>query len=218
MINITVKYQDRNSQHVPGALIQLIGGGFSDNLTENLALNQYALILDTAILQGGVHLFTIVAHANNYQLQTDNLRITVNRITTNISGNSIIEILAGETIHIEVELTDLDFGGSIIGATVVYTWQFGQGELTDLNSDGIYEVNLTSTAVGTYNLVITAFKGDNYDFQSFQIVIIIANSFEPPELPKFIIPGYNLLTLIGILSIFSVIIIQKQLRHKNKRS
>jgi hypothetical protein len=163
-------------------------------------------------------LFIILAQAPTYRISTENIFISLNRIKTNISGNSIIEILAGETIHIEVELTDLDFGGPIIGATVVYTWQFGQGELTDLNSDGIYEVDLTSTNVGTYSLVITAYKGENYEFESFEIIIIITNSFELPELPEFIIPGYNLFSLIGIISVFSVIIIRKQLRHKNKRS
>jgi len=75
--------------------------------------------------------------------------------------------MVGETIHIKVELTDLDFGGPIIGATVVYTWHFGQGVLTDLNSDGIYEVNLTSTKVGIFSLMIIAYNGENYDFQSF---------------------------------------------------
>jgi len=222
LINITVKFYDnRTGLEIPSAVVQLIGEGLSENLTENAIFKQYSIILTSYNLSIGVRLFTIVAQAPTYQINTIDIRITVDRITTNISGSSIIEILAGETIHIEVELTDLDFGGSIKGATVTYTWQFGQGELTDLNIDGIYEVNLINNEVGVYSLVINAYNGENYEFESFEIIIFITNSLEipeMPELPEFIIPGYNLFTLIGILSIFSVIIIQKQLRHKNKRS
>ena len=216
VINITVKFYDnRTGLEIPSALLQLIGESLFENLTENSILKQYTIILDSSNLYIGVRLFTIVAQAPNYEMDTIYLRITVNRIRTNISGDSIIEVLAGETIHLEVELTDLDFGGSILNTTVVYTWQFGQGELTDLNSDGIYEVFLNSTMVGVYNLVISAYKGENYDFQSFEIIIIITQSF---EIPKFIIPGYNLFTFIGIISIFFIITIQKQLRQNNKRS
>ena len=216
VINITVKFYDnRTGLEIPSALLQLIGESLFENLTENSILKQYTIILDSSNLYIGVRLFTIVAQAPNYEMDTIYLRITVNRIRTNILGDSIIEVLAGETIHLEVELTDLDFGGSILNTTVVYTWQFGQGELTDLNSDGIYEVFLNSTMVGVYNLVIYAYKGENYDFQSFEIIIIITQSF---EIPKFIIPGYNLFTFIGIISIFFIITIQKQLRQNNKRS
>jgi len=216
VINITVKFYDNRTRlEIPSALLQLIGESLFENLTENVIFKQYSIIFNSSNLSLGVRLFTIVAQAPTYQINTVDIRFTVNRIATNISGNSIIEILAGETIHIEVELTDLDFGGQILNATVRYTWQFGQGELTDLNSDGIYEAFLNSTMVGVYNLVINAYKGENYDFQSFEIIIIITQSF---EIPKFIIPGYNLFTFIGIISIFFIITIQKQLRPNNKRS
>ncbi len=178
VINITIKFYDNlTGLAIPNALIQLIGESLFENLTENLILKQYSILLDSSNLMLGVKLFTIVAQAPTYQINTVDIRFNVNRITTRISGNTIIEIPAGETIHIEVELTDEDFGGRIIGAIVMYTWQFGQGELTDINSNGIYEVNLTSITVGTYFLEITAYKGVNYDFQSFQITIIISNPF-----------------------------------------
>ena len=176
VLNITVKYLDINNQHVPGATIQLFGD-ISGVLSESPSFNQYSYLLDSTQLDIGVRLSTLIASKINYQLQIDDVRISVHRIKTNISGNSIIAIMAGEVIHIEVELTDLDFGGSILDATVMYTWQFGQGNLIDIDSDGIYEINLTSYSVGTYILEITAYKGDNYDFQSFQITIIISNPF-----------------------------------------
>ena len=309
LINITVKYYDnRTGLEIPNAVVDLIGESLSENLTESLIFNQYSIILNSSNLLIGENLFIIIAQALTYQIDTVLIRITVNKIATNISGNSIIDVLAGETIHIEVELTDLDFGGPIIGVTVTYTWQFGQGVLTDLNSDGIYEVNLISTMVGIYSLEITADKGDNYEFESFQITLIITNTFEviilssdadnpdsdgtfyllwislenadnysiyvynsnitqinssltlldvqidnsaylisglpdgtyyyiivafneygntssnciqvivSGNVDEDIIPGYNLFTLISMILILSVIIIQKQLKHKNKRS
>jgi len=196
-LNITVKYIDINSQHVQGATIQL-SGDFSSVLSENSNFKQYSYILNSAQLDIGVRIITLTASKINFQLQTENLRINVQRIRTEISGNSIIEILAGATILIEVELTDEDFGGPITDANVMYRWQFGEGELTDLNSDGIYIVEVTSKPVGTYVLTITADKGDNYDFQRFQITIIITNL--PDNFLFFLI-----LLLIGILTVVSLI-------------
>ncbi|MFX1477249.1 MAG: hypothetical protein ACFFCI_03870 [Promethearchaeota archaeon] len=308
LLNITVKYLDINGQHVQGATIELISEGFSDFLIENSSFSQYSHILNTTQLQLGANFIIVIASKINYQSQNAYSIIEIRKIRTNISGNSLIEVFAGETIHIEVELTDEDFGGPIIDATVTYLWVFGQGVLTDLNSDGIYEVNLTTKMVGNYNLEIIAYKGANYEFESFQITIIITNPIELfilsssadiPDLDgtfylvwrlsdyadnysiyvynnkitrinssvilydvhvydspylisglsngiyyyvviafneygnvssnciqvivsrnftKFIIPGYNLFTLIVIISVFSVIIIENLLRHKKKLS
>lgn len=213
LINITVKFYDnRTGLEILNALVQLTGEGLVENLTENSILKQYTILLDSSILYIGLKLFTIMAYAPNYEVQTIELRINVNRIRTNISGNSVISVMVGEMIYVEVELTDLDFGGSILDATVTYRWQFGQGVLTDLDSDGIYEVFLVGNMTGTFSLVITAFKGDNYAFESFEIVIVVTQC--PFELPLIIIPGYNLFTLICIISVLSIIIVRKLLMEK----
>ena len=199
-LNITVKYMDINDQHVQDATIQL-GGDFSDVLSENFYFNQYSYILNSTQLDIGVRVITLTASKINFQLQTDNLRINVQRIKTNVSGDSIIEILTGKVIHIEIELTDEDFGGTIKDANVTYRWQFGEGELTDTNSDGIYEVDLTSKPVGTYSLTITVDKGDDYNFQRFQITIVIIS---PPDnfLIFFIFLITAILTVIALISYF----------------
>ena len=117
----------------------------------------------------------------NFQLQTDSLRINVQRIKTNItteSGESIITVQSGSDIQIRVVLTDDDFGGTIKNANVSYRWQFGEGILTDSDSDGIYEAILPSEQVGSYTLTITANKGDIYDFQRYEITITV---IQPPD-------------------------------------
>ena len=212
VINITVKYYDnRTGLEIPNALVQLTGEGLVENLTENSTLKQYTILLDSSNLYIGVKLFTIVAYTPNYEVQTIDLRISINRIKVNISGDSIITVMVGELIHLEVQLTDLDFGGAITKATVTYRWANGQGILTDPDDDGIYEATLYNVPVGSYLITISAYAGDNYDFENFEIVIIIT---EAPKIPKFIIPGYNPFTFIGIISIFFIITIQKQLREK----
>lgn len=67
---------------------------------------------------------------------------------------------------------------------------------------------------GAFSLIITAFGGDNYDFESFEIVIIVTQ--HPFELPIILIPGYNLFTLICIISVLTIIIVRKLLRKKQR--
>jgi hypothetical protein len=128
-----------------------------------------------------VRIITLSATKANFQLQTENLRINVQRIRTNITtetGESIITVQSGRDIEIRVVLFNIDFGGTITNANVSYRWQFGEGILTELNSDGTYETTLPSQAVGSYTLTITANKGDIYDFQRYEITITIVR---PPD-------------------------------------
>jgi len=178
LLNVTVKYLDINNQHIQGATIELTYDIFTDFLIENSSFSQYSYILNTTQLPIGVNYILVIASKTNYQTQVEDFIINVRRIRINISGNSLIEVFAGETIHIEVEVADGDFGGPIIGANVWYLWEYGQGVLTDLNSDGIYEVNLTTIALGNYKLEIIAEKGVIYVPEEYQITIIITNPIE----------------------------------------
>ncbi len=206
-LNITVRYRDINSLHIQGAIIQL-SRDFSGVLSENSYFNQYSFTLNSTQLDPGVRIITLTASKINFQLQTNNLRLNVQRIKTNITGDSIIEVHSGEPIHIEIELTDEDFGGTIKDANVTYRWQFDEGELTDPNSDGIYEVDLTNKPAGTYILTITVEKGDNYDFQRFQITIVINN---PPDdslifLIFLITAILTVITLISYLALYKTVL------------
>ncbi|MFX0076471.1 MAG: hypothetical protein ACFE96_13600 [Candidatus Hermodarchaeota archaeon] len=179
-LNITVKYLDENLKHIQGALIQL-SGDYNGVLLENLLYEQYTFILDTAQIAVGVRIISLSATKANFQLQTENLRINVQRIRTNIttiSGSSIITVQSGIDIHIQVRLFDLDFGGTITDANVTYRWQFGEGDIIEIGSTGTYEAILPSQSVGSYTLTITASKGDLYDFQRYEITITITR---PPD-------------------------------------
>jgi hypothetical protein len=183
-LNITIKYSDNQTEtHITGGIIQLIDDTYSDNITENFAMNQYTLILDTAALKVGVNLFTITAYANNFQAKTLSLRITLNKIATVInttSGDSYFSILPSESISLSIVLTDSDFGGIITNATVTYRWAYGQGTLLDPEDDGTYEVELENIPTGTYTITITASAGDDYNFETYEITINV-RAVPPPD-------------------------------------
>jgi len=183
-LNITVIYSDNQTKaHISGGNIQLIDETYSDNLTENLAMNQYTLLLDTTVLKVGVNLFTIIAYANNFQAKTLSLRITLNKIATVInttSGESYFSILPSESISLSIKLTDSDFGGTITNATVTYRWAYGQGTLLDPEDDGTYVVELKNIPTGTYTITITASAGNDYNFETYEITLNVV-SVTPPD-------------------------------------
>jgi len=141
------------------------------------------LLLDTSVLKVGVNLFTIVAYANNFQIKTLSLRITLNKIATVInttSGDSYFSILPSESILLSIVLTDSDFGGTITNATVTYRWAYSQGTLLDPEDDGTYVVELENIPTGTYTITISASAGDDYNFETYEITLNVV-SVTPPD-------------------------------------
>jgi uncharacterized integral membrane protein len=181
-INITLKYYDNQTGfEIPSAVLQLIGESLFVNLTENLILNQYSIIFNSSNLLLGVKLFTIVAQAPTYQINTVDIRITINRVSTSIdtvSGLIHVDIDPSDDFLIQIVLNNTDFGGTIKNATVTYRWANGQGLLTDSNNDGIYEATLNNVPEGSYRISIYAYAGENYDFRDdYEIVL---NVVAPP--------------------------------------
>ncbi len=180
-LNITIKYFDNQTRnHISGAIIQLIGEGLLTNVTENFVVNQYSVILNTSDLQIGIKLFTIVAQATYYQDFTLDIRIIITRISTSINtvtGESFLNAKAGQNFRLKVLLNNTDFGGIIKGATVSFIWEYGLGELTDLDDDGVYEITLQNVKGGSHIITITAFAGDLYELETYEIVLnVIAES------------------------------------------
>jgi hypothetical protein len=122
-----------------------------------------------------------VAQAPTYQINTIDIRITVNPVSTSIntgSGLNHVDISPNEDFLIQIVLNNTNFGGTIKNATVTYQWENGQGILTDSNNDGIYEAILINVPVGSYLISIYAYAGENYDFRGdFEIVL---NVIAPP--------------------------------------
>jgi len=184
LVNITVKYLDNQTGiGILSALLQLIGEDLDQNLTESLLSNQYSIIMNTSILLIGVKLFTIVASAPNYQINTIDLRITVERVNASIdtvSGLIHVDISPNEDFLLQIVLDNNDFGGTIKNATVTYRWDNGQGILTDSNNDGIYEAALNNIPAGSYRIYINAYAGENYDFSdNFEIVLNVVAASGP---------------------------------------
>ncbi len=175
-LNITVKYSDLLGNFINNADVKLLGEGLSDSLNQSISLEQYTTLLDTRQLDIGVRLLTVVAQRNNYQLKIINIRLDIRRIITNIttlSGSNVININEGQSVDLKIKLNNLDFGGLILNATVEYRWQNGQGVLTDNNDDGIYESKISNIPVGSFTITITAFAGDDYDFQRYEIIVTV---------------------------------------------
>ena len=208
-LNITVLYSD-NLTHISGATVRLINKNdptdFYD-LSEYVAYNQYTLLLDTSVLKVGVNLFTIIANRSNYQTKTLSLRITLNKISTVIStttGERLFSIKPNEPFMLSIELNDVDFGGRITNAIVTYRWAYGQGNLTDDDNNGIYEVELTNIPAGTYEIIITASAGDDYSFDVYRITVSVEPETTPDFTILFILLAGGLVALVTAFTLYQV--------------
>jgi len=124
----------------------------------------------------GIRILTIIAEKDNYQTISTTLRINVQRIDTNItttSGEPNVEVEVGIQPKLEIVLNDIDFNGTITDATVQYSWIYGTGTLEDEDGDGIYEVSLENAPPGTYTVTVTAYAGDDYDFERYYVTITV---------------------------------------------
>ncbi|MHA1747483.1 MAG: hypothetical protein ACTSYF_02425, partial [Promethearchaeota archaeon] len=180
MINLTIKYYDIVGNHISNALISL-SEDYSANLTENLALKQYSILINSSQLNIGVRLIKFTAYRPNYGVQSDIIRIQVKRIEGLIevtSGSQAITSLPGKSITIKLILKDSISNKTIIGATVNYTWIFGKGTLLEPGNNGTYFLTLNNLMDGSYTIIITAYYNDNYSFKSFEITLTVTRPSE----------------------------------------
>jgi len=194
LLNLTIKFGDiRTENHISGAVVEL-NGDLTDLLSESIALEQYSIIINTTDLGVGLNIFTIIAEKANFELFIiQKLYVSVDRIRTNItttSGESNIVIKPGESVTLRIEIHNLDFGGLVKGAVVTYRWARGEGFLTDEDNDGIYTVLLTDIPEGSFTLTVSAYKGEEYDFTSYELVISVIRPVE-----EFLL--FQILAIIG---------------------
>jgi hypothetical protein len=194
-LNITVTYFDNlSNSHITGALMQLVGEGFRLNFTENQNLTQYSITINTYQLDVGIRFLTVYMEKENYETHTPLIEAQVNRINSEIkllSHNTTINTEPGRTIRLNISLRDLDNGVLIKNATLKYTVEFEQGEVKDLNNDGYYEITLSNVPEGTFNLVLTAYAGDDYEFKRYEITLNVVRPAEDNTL-------YLVLSIVGI--------------------
>ena len=200
MINLTLKFTDDIGSHLSGAEILITGERLRKNLTEDVALEQYTIILNTSeILDLGANLLTIEASYPDYQTKLIYPRITVRKINTEViptSSLNVINVNPGDDVPLQFWLNNTDYGGNLTGAVVTYSYLNSDGILTDLDNNGIYEGIIQNLPLGSHVITINAFVGDDYQVQSFQLTI---NAFAPPN-PLFDLLVYLLIGGIVIVS------------------
>jgi len=176
-LNIIVKFTDNvTGFHIYNAFVNLGINSVLHNFTEDLVLKQYSFNINTTILNIGVNLIKVTAYKENYAIQDINLRITINKISVEIStesGESHMITKPGQNVNLRIILNDTDFGGNIKGAIITYTWAYGQGNLTDTDNDGVYEAVLENVPVGVYSIAISASGVDNYNFGNYKITLSV---------------------------------------------
>jgi len=205
-LNITLNYLDyKTGTHIDSAFIQLIGTNIILNLTEKHLLKQYMVNINTTVLGFGVKFLTLIAQKTNYQTSSEIIKITVRQIRTNItteSGEDVINIIAGDNYILKIKLTNLDFGGMIKNATVRYSWDYGQGYLTDEDNNGIYEGILENIPSGTYTIILSVLNvSDDYFFES-KVITIISVPHEEDTLLILILLGFSVVAIIVLGSYF----------------
>jgi hypothetical protein len=183
ILNITVKFSNGSGDHIDGAIIQVSGDRILATLTENSSLEQYSISFNvTENLLMGVNILAVEATSPDHVTQLLNPRITVRKINSEIasvSGSNSINVESGEIATLEIVLNNTDYGGVLKGAYVIYTWEGGEGILEDLDNDGIYVADLPDVSPGTYPIIISAFAGDDYNIENFQITLNVISSPGP---------------------------------------
>ena len=199
IVNITVKFTNGTGDHLSGAKILIMGDKVYGNLTEDVGLEQYFIILNTTDrLNMGVNLLTIETTLTDYQSKIINPRITVRKIYSEVvptSGSNIININSGEDASLQIMLNNTDYGGNLIGAVVTYSWLWGDGVLTDQDNDGIYTGIIEGAPIGSHTVIISVYAGDSFLISDYEIILNV------------IIPSNPLLNLLvyaligGIVSV-----------------
>jgi hypothetical protein len=222
ILNITISYRDSSNNLITGAIVQLVGD-YSGFLIENPSLQQYSLLINSTNLGLGVSLITVSAQKTDLQFQAEDLRIEVRKIQTSItlkSGEPTILTRPGQSVTLEVQLNDLDNGIPIIGAQVSCSYDFGihTGILID-HGDGNYTITLENVPLGSHEVTIIAFAGENYDFQTFRVTISAVIPIQELLMIIFLIAIALVVTLaLGIYYYFyrTVFRFPKQVRHVRK--
>jgi hypothetical protein len=175
LLNITVIFANGTGDHISGAVIEVRGDKLLANLTENGSLEHYYRTINvTDDLIMGVNVLTIEATYPDHVTVVINPRITVRKIQAELStltGSNTININSGNDASLEIALNNTDYGGTVRDAFVTYTWQGGDGILTDLDNDGIYTGVISNVPSGTYTITISAFAGDDFELQNYQITL-----------------------------------------------
>jgi hypothetical protein len=121
----------------------------------------------------------------NYSAVTFSFQILVKQISIDVDFVDIedsIEAFAGETIKIEIKLTEELSGKPIEDADISYDWEFGVGEFEE-KGDGVYEVELEipENIEGNYDFELIISKSGSVYRSSEEDLTISVKERELPE-------------------------------------
>ena len=181
-LNITIQYRDTDntpSTHISNALVELTGVGSTKTLDEDLANEQYEIIINTFNLGVGSFFLTVYASRDNYSSVNIRFKITVTTRTTFLTNLELagearnsIEIAWNENFEIEVSYNDTLTTSPIFGATVQL---IGTGYLKNFSPSAqtyTLSVDTFDLSIGNNFLTILAQK-DNYSITSQLITITV---------------------------------------------
>ena len=174
VLNLRINYTDSATKHVEDATVRLSGEGLNILLSEDKVEGIYATTINTVTLNLGTKVLSIDASKNNYEPIVKNIRTNIRKIRTKVTtddGDKHYDIRPYENFKLTIEVKDLDFGGYIEDADVTYSWEFGDGDLKEVD-DGIYEITFENVPEGSYTIEISVFKeGGEYDFEDLEITL-----------------------------------------------
>lgn len=201
-LNFTIEYFDNQTgEKIENGTVTLEGEGLNNTLRYSNISKQYSLVINSKeSLSLGVNFLNIIAQDPNFATEILRVKITVRRINLKISTSNEetqFNINPGSDFTINISLSDLDFNQSVENASLTYRWRYGEGDLTDEEGDGYYLARLTNVPQGTYTITISAFAGDDYEFEQLEITLV--SSRAPAEFMLI-----QLIATIGIVSALGI--------------
>ncbi|NVM37834.1 MAG: hypothetical protein HWN81_19740 [Candidatus Lokiarchaeota archaeon] len=126
-VNITAKYRDSlSSNHLSNASVRVVGGGLSENLTENTQLQQYSIVISGSEFGQTVDTLSLFAKKENYDQQIIPFLVEVTEKKTelqlffngiNKTNDPLLELPISAPLNISIKYTD-KAGNHMGGANV----------------------------------------------------------------------------------------------------
>jgi hypothetical protein len=173
ILNLTARYFDLSySTPIENATASLYGI-LEANYIYTQEGDAHQFIIDTLEIGLGTHLISLVIENQNFDQISKLLRITVVPIQMNGTIRDDIQsvsISPGSDYLLEIQLRD-EFGDLVQNIEVNYTWDGAPGTFTFNETSGYYTALLSDVPEGVFDIIITAEKGPNYDFEEYRITI-----------------------------------------------
>jgi hypothetical protein len=136
----------------------------------------YSVALNVSSLGLGIHFITLLATKAGYVESSLVLMVTVIRIPTNVTtadfGN-IVTIDVGLKSQLDIIIRNRLTDEYLVGATVQYNFQGNEVQMVDKDGTGHYTADITIKETGTYTIYITAYLGNEYRIEQFELTIVV---------------------------------------------